>query len=48
MKLSRGSRAKLKLSSASERKQVITSARRLLDFGLISSKRAELIARNFR
>ncbi len=48
MKLSKTARAKLRLSTVSERKGVVASARKLLDFGLISSKRAELIARNFR
>ncbi len=48
MKLNKSARAKLKLSTASEKKSVVSSARKLLDFNLISAKRAEMIARNFR
>jgi hypothetical protein len=48
MKLSKFARAKLKLSSTTERKSVVSSAKKLLDYGLITGKRAEMIARNFR
>jgi len=48
MKLAKFARAKLKLSSSTERKSVVSAAKKLLDYGLITGKRAEMIARNFR
>jgi len=48
MKLSKNARARLKLMTSAEKKTIVSSARKLFDFGLISAKRAELIARNYR
>ena len=47
MKLNKSTRAKMKLATAAELKKVRAAARVLLDFNLISDKRAQLIARNF-
>jgi len=47
MKLNKLTRAKMKLSSATELKKVKSAARVLLDFGLISEKKAALISRHF-
>ena len=48
MKLSKNSRARLKLMKSAEKKTVVASARKLFDFGIISAKKAEMIARNYR
>lgn len=48
MKLSKNARARLKLMTAAEKKQIVAAARKLFDFGIISAKRAEMIARNYR
>ena len=48
MKLSKNSRARLKLMTSAEKKTVVASARKLFDFGVISSKKAEMIARNYK
>jgi|TARA_E500000331_G_C17021967_1_gene611208 hypothetical protein len=48
MKLSKAARTKKKLANASEMKKVVSAAKTLFDFGLISSKRADMIARNYR
>jgi hypothetical protein len=48
MKLSKNSRARLKLMTSAEKKTIVASARKLFDFGLITAKRAEMIARNYR
>jgi len=48
MKLAKNTRAKLRLSSATERKQVVKAAMLYLDWGLISAKKASMIARNFK
>jgi len=48
MKISKRARARLKLMTASEKKKITSAARTLFDFGLISTKRAEMIARNYR
>mgnify|MGYP000226495886 CR=1 FL=1 len=48
MKLSKTARTKKKLATAAETKKVVSAARTLFDFGLISNKRAEMIARNYR
>ena len=47
MKLNKSTRAKIKLATAAEIKKVKSAARDLLDFNLISDKKAQLIARNF-
>jgi hypothetical protein len=47
MKLNKDTRAKLKLSNQSEIKKVRPAAKVLLDFGLISDKKAALISRHF-
>ena len=46
MKLSKFSRAKVKMSTAAERKAVVKAAKTMLDYGLISPRRAQMIARN--
>tara|TARA_Y100001963_G_C6746640_1_gene431955 strand:+ start:183 stop:329 length:147 start_codon:yes stop_codon:yes gene_type:complete len=48
MKLSKHARARLKLMTSAEKKQIVASARKLFDFGIISAKRAEMIARNYK
>lgn len=47
MKLSKAARVKKNLATASEVKSVVSAARKLLDFHLISPKRAMMIARVF-
>jgi len=46
MKLSKFTRAKLKLSTASDRAQLRKAARTLLDFQFITPKRALFVARH--
>jgi len=48
MKISKRARARLKLMTAAEKKKITSAARTLFDFGLISTKRGEMIARNYR
>ena len=48
MKLSKDSRARLKLMTSAEKKTVVSSARKLFDFQIISAKKAEMIARNYK
>lgn len=48
MKISKNARARLKLMTAAEKKKITGAARTLFDFSLISAKRAEMIARNYR
>ena len=48
MKISKIARARLKLMTAAEKKKITAAARTLFDFSLISAKRAEMIARNYR
>ena len=48
MKLSKNSRARLKLMTSAEKKSVVASARKLFDFGIIFAKKAEMIARNYK
>ena len=47
MKLSRAARVKKNLATAAEVKKVVAAARTLMDFNLISAKRAGMIARVF-
>jgi hypothetical protein len=47
MKLNKGTKAKIKLSTQAEMKKVKPAAKVLLDFGLISAKKAALIGRHF-
>jgi len=46
MKLSKFTRAKVKMSTAAERKSVVKAAKTMLDYGLISPRKASMIARN--
>jgi hypothetical protein len=48
MKLSKMAKARLKLMTSAEKKAILSASRKLFDFGLISPKRAEMIARNYR
>jgi hypothetical protein len=48
MKLSKTARTKKKLATATELKKVVSACKILFDYGLISSKRADMIARNYR
>jgi hypothetical protein len=48
MKLSAIARAKKRLASQAEKKKVISSAKVLMDYGLLSAKRALMIERNYR
>lgn len=48
MKLSKRNRTRLKLMTAGEKKKIRDASRTLFDFGLISTKRMELIARNYK
>jgi hypothetical protein len=48
MKLSKNARARMKLMTSAEKKKIVSAARTLFDFGLVSAKRAEMIARNYR
>jgi hypothetical protein len=48
MKLSKSARVKSRLMTSAEKKKVVSAARTLFDANLISTKRAEMIARNFR
>ncbi len=48
MKLSKMSRARLKLMTSAEKKKIVSASRTLFDFGLMSAKRAEMIARNYK
>jgi len=45
MKLSKNARARIKMATVSDRKSVKASARKLFEYGLISSKRALAIKR---
>lgn len=47
MKLSKSARVKKNLATAAEVKKVVAAARTLMDFNLISAKRAGMIARVF-
>jgi len=48
MKMNKGARTKKRLMTAAEMKKCVGAARVLLDAGLISNKRADMIARNYR
>jgi len=48
MKMNKGARSKKRLMSQAEMKKVISATRVLLDAGIISPKRADMIARNYR
>jgi len=48
MKLSKMARSKKNLATAAEKKSVVSAARKLLDFDLITSKKADMIARNYK
>ena len=48
MKLSKAARTKKRLATAAEMKKVVSAAKTLFDFNLISSKKADMIARNYR
>jgi hypothetical protein len=48
MKLSKNARSRLKLMTAAEKKKIIGAARTLFDFQIISAKRADMIARNYK
>ena len=48
MKLSKMARTRLKLMTSAEKKKIVAAARTLFDFQIISSKRAEMIARNYK
>ena len=42
------SRARLKLMTSAEKKKIVAAARTLFDFQIISAKRADMIARNYK
>ncbi len=48
MKLSKNARARLKLMTAGEKSMIRKAARNLFDFGIISAKKLEMIARNYK
>jgi len=48
MKVNKTARTKKRLMTSAEMKKVVSAAKVLLDAGLISNKRADMIARNFR
>ena len=48
MKLSKSARARLKLMTASEKASIRKSARVLFDFGILSPKKMEMLARNYK
>ena len=48
MKLNKGARVKKRLMTQAEMKKIVSAARTLLDAQLISPKRADMIARNYR
>ena len=48
MKLSKQARARMKLMTAGEKKKIRDASRTLFDFGLMSPKRAEMVARNYK
>ena len=48
MKLSKEAKARSKLMTASERASIRKAARTLFDFQLMSPKRLEMIARNYK
>ncbi len=48
MKINKRARVKKRLMTAGEIKKVTVAARTLFDAGLISMKRADMIARNYR
>jgi len=48
MKLSKNSRARLKLMTSAEKATVRKAARNLFDFGIISPKKLDMIARNYK
>ena len=47
MKLSKAARTKKKLATAAEMKKVVSAAKTLFDFGLISNKRAEFLQKRY-
>ena len=48
MKMNKGARTKKRVMTSAELKKCVSAARVLLDAGLISNKRADMIARNYR
>jgi len=48
MKVNKGARTRKRLMTAAEMKKCVSAARVLLEAGLISNKRADMIARNYR
>jgi hypothetical protein len=48
MKMNKGARSKKRLMTSAEMKKVVSATRVLLDAGLVSPKRADMIARNYR
>ena len=48
MKLSKNARSRLKLMTSTEKRKIVAAARTLFDFQIISAKRADMIARNYK
>ncbi len=48
MKISKTARARKTLMTSAEKKKIAASARTLFDFQIISAKRADMIARNYK
>jgi len=48
MKLNSSARTKKRLMTVADMKKCVAAARTLLEAGLISNKRADMIARNYR
>jgi len=48
MKMNAGARSKKRLMTSADMKKVLAAARVLLDAGIISPKRADMLARNYR
>ncbi len=46
--MNKGARSKKRLMTSAEMKKIVSATRVLLDAGLVSPKRADMIARNYR
>ena len=48
MKLSKSARSRKNLMTSAEKKKIVAAARTLFDFQIITAKRADMIARNYK
>ena len=48
MKLSKAARSRKNLMTSAEKKKIVAAARTLFDFQIITAKKADMIARNYK